>query len=212
MAIFSRLKLSALRYFDLVLRPVVDAHRARLNLPDDQHRLLVHHLPKHHVLPVQPVRLPASDEELAPVAVRPGVGHAEDSRPLVLARKVLVVERHPVVDRRLPRPIPVYEVPTLDHETLDDAVEEAALVAHGLSVRRVLAGAELTKVFAGLGDERRVQLNLNAAQGHSSNCHVEEDASVATLKDFSHVRVWPLGCHRPLRVNVGYDGRPGRML
>jgi hypothetical protein len=69
-----------------VLRPRADA----LHLPDDIHT--IYDLPKHHVPPVQPLRLGGADEELRAVGARAGVSHGEDARRGVLELEVLIVK------------------------------------------------------------------------------------------------------------------------
>ena len=81
-----------------------------LNLLDDVHPL--HHLPEHHVLPVQPGSLGSADEELRVVGVRAGVGHGEDPRPGVLQTEVLVSELL-AVDGAAASAVVVCEVPGL---------------------------------------------------------------------------------------------------
>lgn len=53
------------------------------------------------------------------------------------------------INTRTPHPISRHEIPTLDHEPLDDTMEPAALVAHGLAVGGAfsLARAQVPEVF-----------------------------------------------------------------
>ena len=62
------------------------------------------------------------------------------------------------VDGLTTRAITTSKVATLEHELGDDAVEGGALVAEALS-----AGAELTEVLGGLGDDVVVELEADAA-------------------------------------------------
>lgn len=69
-----------------------------LNHSHNIHTLVVGHLSKHDVLAVEERRGRARDEELAPVRVGSGVGHAQQARARVFVRKVLVGKRTVVVD------------------------------------------------------------------------------------------------------------------
>jgi hypothetical protein len=70
------------------------------------------------------------------------------------------------------------KVTTLDHELLDDAVEDGALVVEGLArlANALLAGAETAEVLSGLGNQVGVQLHGDAASGPASDGDVKEDA------------------------------------
>jgi hypothetical protein len=60
--------------------------------------------------------------------------------------------------------LPMLQPPTLNHELLDDTVEEAALVAEAL-----LASAQRTEVLSGLGHVVAVQANHDTSRGISAN-------------------------------------------
>lgn len=95
------------------------------------------------VLPIQPWRWRQRDEELAPVRVRPTVGHAEDPRARVLQSRVdLVLELLPVDGA--PAASRARGVARLDHEVGDDPVEDHVVV--------VAFAGEAFKVLAGLRD------------------------------------------------------------
>lgn len=70
------------------------------------------------------------------------------------------------------------KVTTLDHELLDDAVEDGTLVVEGLArlADALLAGAQGAEVLGRLGDEVGVQLHGDAADGLAAEGDVEEDA------------------------------------
>jgi hypothetical protein len=68
------------------------------------------HLAEHHVPAVEPRGLDGGDEELGPVRVGPGVGHAQVVRALVLELEVLVLELLPVDALAAPA-VAVREVP-----------------------------------------------------------------------------------------------------
>ena len=87
------------------------------------------------MLPVQPVCLPCRDKELAPVSIRPGIGHRQISGARVFDGEALI-GKLPAVDARRPRPVAVYEVTALQHEILYDAVE------HGAGVPTAVVGFE----------------------------------------------------------------------
>ena len=56
----------------------------------------INDLPEHNVFPVQPWCLHSSYEELRPVGVLAGIGHAEPTGAIVLELKVLVCEPLPI--------------------------------------------------------------------------------------------------------------------
>lgn len=68
----------------------------------------------------------------------------------------------------------------LDHELLDDAVEDGALVVQGRAglAQALLAGAQAAEVLGRLGDEVGVELHGDAAGGLVADGDVEEDAGV----------------------------------
>lgn len=74
----------------------------------------------------------------------------------MLLLEILVVELL-AVDTLSARAIELCEVAALDHEGLDDAVENGALVVEGLAglADTLLTGGERAEVFGGLGDNWR---------------------------------------------------------
>ena len=111
--------------------------------------------------------------------------HTEQSWTVVLDVKVLIIERTSINTRRA-RSIAVDKVSTLDHEILDDPMEDRGLVAEGEVVFAILSRAELTKVLGRsasfrplamydgrrecgvLGDDVGEELKLDTARGSVS--------------------------------------------
>lgn len=103
----------------------------------------------------------------------------------MLELKVLIVELL-AVDALPACSIASREITTLNHELLDDSVEDAALVAERLPrlAFTFLAGAEGAEILCGLRDYIVVQLECNSAFFLVANGDVEVDA--ATLGFFGH--------------------------
>ena len=107
-------------------------------LVDDIHAL--HNLAKHSVLAVEVRSRAESDEELASVGARTGVGHAERTLAVVLeGRHELVLELGAVDGRATGTSSS--GVTALDHEARNDAVEDDVVVFAGsCQSGEVLAG------------------------------------------------------------------------
>uniref|UniRef100_A0A7S0KTQ8 Uncharacterized protein n=1 Tax=Micromonas pusilla TaxID=38833 RepID=A0A7S0KTQ8_MICPS len=88
----SRLELAAADDCDLRLGVPL---RGPLLLHRQNHVGALEHLPEHYVFSVEVRRRLRRDEELRPVGVRPGVGHGEQKRLVVVDAKRLVLELLP---------------------------------------------------------------------------------------------------------------------
>src|SRR3954470_9284373 len=121
---------------DLVDRLVAPVGLGRLDLVDDVHA--VRHAAEDGVLAAEPWSLVGGDdEELRAVGVRAGVGHRQRAADdLVLVELVLELIPRAAGPR-------AGRVAALDHEVLDDAMEDDAVV-------EAVAG-ELAEVLDGLG-------------------------------------------------------------
>lgn len=106
------------------------------------------------MLAVQPIGLGARDEKLASVRVGSRIGARQETRPIVLVDKVLVLEGGSI-DALPPGAIVVQKVSALDHESFDHAVKDAVFVSRRLLVLEKLARAELPKVFGCFGTLRK---------------------------------------------------------
>lgn len=106
------------------------------------------------VLAIQPGRRGEGDEELAPVGVGPGIGHAEDARAGVLERRVDLVLELFAKDGAAAT-AGAGRVAALDHEVGDDAVEDGGVV--------VAAADEGGEVLAGLGGVGGVEFDGEGA-------------------------------------------------
>lgn len=104
------------------------------------------------------------------------IGHGEKERLLMLDREAFVVELV-AVDGFAAGAIALGKVTTLDHELLDDAVEEGALEMEGLAgaTDALFTSAERAEVFGRLGDKIIVELHDDATDGPATEAHVEED-------------------------------------
>lgn len=98
----------------------------------------------------------------------------------MLGNEVLVRELV-TVDRQAARPVLGGEVPALDHEVLDDAMEWAVLIPHwGLfRGRPILPCAKLPEVLGGFGHNVSEELERYAANVGVGDLEVEEDDGVS---------------------------------
>eukprot|EP01137_Pigoraptor_chileana_P018077 Opistho-2@77026 len=104
------------------------------------------------------------------------------------------------IDRLAASSIAVGEVTTLDHEVLDDTVENGSLVAEAL-----LASAEGDEVLNGLGDGGTVKANDNTTSGLASNRNVEENL-VGDLRSLLLTTLGRCGLGTALRRGQRGDG------
>lgn len=104
-----------------------------------------------------------------------GIGHGQEEWLLVLPRERLILELG-AVDGLAASAVTSCEVTTLDHELLDDTVEDGPFVVEGLSrfANSLLASAESAEVLGRLGDEVGVELHGHAAQLLSIEADVKE--------------------------------------
>ena len=91
----------------------------------------------------------------------------------------ILIRKCPAVNRDGPRAVAVEEIAALDHEGMDTAVEDRVFVAHWFAGGGFMfSGAELAKVFDGLGDAVGVEFEFHAALGDAADGDVEEDDRV----------------------------------
>ncbi|KAB8766454.1 hypothetical protein FH972_026614 [Carpinus fangiana] len=184
----AQLHLATLLDHDIPLRPLLPRPHI-LNHPHHLHTLLIHHLAKHNMLPIQKPRLRTRDKELTTIRPRPRVRHTQQPRPRVAMREALVGKRAPV-DGVAAGAVARGEVARLHHEAFDDAVEAHAAVADGLGRVWVVgvarfAGAELPEVFGGAGRGGPGEGGGEVGRGderngrHTAEGYVEEDYGVA---------------------------------
>jgi len=103
----------------------------------------LHDLTKHSVLAVEVWGWAQSDEELASVRARAGVGHAERAFAVVFERRHELVLELGAVDGSTTGSS-TGRITTLDHEARDDAVEDDVVVfAGGCQSGKVLAGLDM---------------------------------------------------------------------
>mmetsp|Transcript_7958 Transcript_7958/g.9232 ORF Transcript_7958/g.9232 Transcript_7958/m.9232 type:complete len:221 (-) Transcript_7958:115-777(-) len=136
----------------------------------------INNLAEDGVLSIQPLSLDGSDEELATVGVLASVGHGEDTRPSVLAQKVLVFELGSV-NGLTASSITPGEITSLKHEVGDDSVEDGVLVVKRLALiaHALLAGAQGAEVLYRLGNSVAVKTHSNPAFWLVVNQDVEVD-------------------------------------
>ena len=189
------------------------------------HAILVKDLPKDHMLSIQPIRRSTRYEELTSVRIRPRIRTRQQPRLVVLVHKVFILERRPI-DARSSRSIAIHKVPSLDHETFDDAMKHRTLVADRLFALQELPGTELPKVFARLGALNNlvrqwnkvrdsgihdthicgVQLQLDPTQRVGLESDVEKDNDISSLEGSCDGRIGSTLYHGDCR---GSDGDRG---
>ena len=88
------------------------------------HVVSFRHFAEHAVAVVQERRGGHGDKELAPVGIRPGVGHGEDARLRVLELGVELIGK-PVPGAATPR---AFRIAALDHEIRNHAMKNGAVI------------------------------------------------------------------------------------
>lgn len=108
-----------------------------------------------------------------------GIGHGQQKGTLMLLGESLILKLG-TVDGLSTGTIARGKVTTLDHELLNDAVEDGALVVQRLAklAEALFTGAEGAEVLSRLGDEVGVELHGDATDGLAADGNVEEDAGV----------------------------------
>ena len=96
-----------------------------------------------------------------------------------LQTRLLIRKLPRPINRSTPSPIPIDEIPALDHKIAYNAVEAAVLVAlRPAQVVFRLARAELAEVLGGAGHGVGVEQHFDAAEGLAAQGDVEEDGGV----------------------------------
>lgn len=136
-------------------------------------------LSEHHMLPVQPLRLGRTNEELRSVGAGAGVGHGQNSRTSVLPYEILIFEFRSV-DRFSTGSVAGREIPTLAHESRDHAVETGALVVQRLPAppNPLLTGAQRPEVLRRARRRVREQFHHDPAGRLSADRNVKENPRV----------------------------------
>jgi len=152
-----------------------------LDVLDDVHTF--NNLSEDNVLSVQPCGLDSAQEELRSVGVRSGIGHGENTWSRVREGEVLISELGSV-DGLAASSVTGREVTSLAHKFRDDTVKSGSLEVKGLSglSHTLLASAQATEVFRGLGSSISLKLHNNATSGSSANRHIEENLRVGHLE------------------------------
>lgn len=102
------------------------------------------------MLPIQPICLGTTDEELASIRVGSRVGHGQHTRLFVFVQKIFIVKGGSV-NTQFSCSVMIDKISTLNHEIFHDSVKRRFFVACGLLILEKLAGAKLSKVFTCFG-------------------------------------------------------------
>lgn len=125
-------------------------------------------LSKDDVSSIQPRGILEQDEELRAIRILASIGHGQHATSSVLDLKVLIIKLG-TVDGLATRAVLVLEITALRHESGDDAMENAALVAEALAVQR-----ELLEVLDGYRDGVPEQREDHATLWSAANGYIEE--------------------------------------
>ena len=117
------------------------------------------HLPKDHMLAIQPFSLGSADKKLGTVCVWSSICHGQDARTCMLQDEVLIL-KFLSVDGPAASAIMACEVTTLAHESWNNSVKGGTLIA-----KSFLSSAQSSKVFCCLWNFVCKQLEGDAAQG-----------------------------------------------
>jgi len=174
------LQLSTVSNYALLQRSIVTVDFGVLQLANDVHT--VHDLAEDDMHAVEVGGGHGADEELRAVGVLASVGHGEDTGASVFQSKVLIVELS-TIDGLAASAIEVGEITALDHEILDDAMEDSALEMQrlaGIATFALLASAQATEVLGSLGGLVREQLHGDTASLLGSDGDVEENTGICS--------------------------------
>lgn len=105
------------------------------------------------------------------------IGHGQEERLLMLHGESFIVKLV-AIDGLSAGAVTSSKVTTLDHELLDDTMEDGALVVQGLSrlADALFTGAESTEVLSSLGDKVGIEFHGDTANGLAAERDIEEDA------------------------------------
>ena len=130
------------------------------------------HLPKDHMLAIQPFSLGSADKKLGTVCVWSSICHGQDARTCMLQDEVLIL-KFLSVDGPAASAIMACKVTTLAHESWNNSVKGGTLIA-----KSFLSSAQSSKVFCCLWNFVCKQLEGDAAQGLVIGRDVEEHGGV----------------------------------
>ena len=125
------------------------------------------HLPKYHMLAVQPLSLGSADKKLRTVCVWSSICHGQDARTCMLQDEVLIL-KFLSVDGFAASAIMACEVTTLAHESWNNSVKGGTLIA-----KSFLFSAQRKKVFCCLWNFICKEHEGNMAQGFTIYCDVK---------------------------------------
>ena len=118
--------------------------------------------------------------------------------------EILICEAF-AIDRDTARTIPFENIPPLDHELLDHAMERCFQVPGRLRTSRELPGAHPPEILRGSRRLVRKKLHLYAATGNSTYSNIKEHYRISSGDGVQNNRVGHGDGHRR-------DGVPGRQL
>lgn len=130
------------------------------------------HLPKDHMLAIQPFSLGSADKKLGTVCVWSSICHGQDARTCMLQDEDLIL-KFLSIDGSAASAIMACKVTTLAHESWNNSVKGGTLIA-----KSFLSSAQSSKVFCCLWNFVCKQLEGDAAQGLIIGCDVEEHSGV----------------------------------
>ena len=130
------------------------------------------HLPKDHMLAIQPFSLGSADKKLGTVCVWSSICHGQDARTCMLSDEVLIIKFLPI-DGLATSAIMVFEVTTLTHKPWNNSVKAGILIT-----KYFLSNAQSAKVSCCLWNLVCKQLERDMAQGLAVDSDVEEHGGV----------------------------------
>ena len=130
------------------------------------------HLPKDHMLAIQPFSLGSADKKLGTVCVWSSICHGQDARTCMLQDEVLIL-KFLSIDGPAASAIMACEVTTLAHESWSTSVKGGTLIA-----KSFLSSAQSMKVFCCLSNFVCKQLKRDSAEGLVIGRDVEEHGGV----------------------------------
>lgn len=136
------------------------------------------------MLVIEPFSLFESNKELTSVSVGTTVSHREETSLGVLSLEVLIGELR-AINGFTTSTVFISEITTLDHEVLDETMEDTVLEVKGLALDAItlFTSTEGTEIVSSLGSNILEQFHFDSLGFFFTNLDIEENSRVGGIAE-----------------------------